>query len=74
MPLTTSFSVPSPPTTTMSLPSEAASRASSVRCPGRSERSVSPSRPSSFARVTDEELKAAVDRMTKLALDVAIAD
>ena len=28
----------------------------------------------SFARVTDEELKAAVDRMTKLALDVAIAD
>jgi hypothetical protein len=28
----------------------------------------------SFARVSDEELRAAVDRMTKLALDVAIAD
>ena len=28
----------------------------------------------SFARVTDEELRAAVDRMTKLALDVAIAE
>ena len=28
----------------------------------------------SFARVTDEELRAAVDSMTKLALDVAIAD
>jgi DeoD family purine-nucleoside phosphorylase len=27
----------------------------------------------SFARVTDEELRAAVDRMTKLALDVAVA-
>jgi hypothetical protein len=50
MPFTTSFSVPSPPTTTMSFPSEAASRASSVRCPGRSERSWSPSSPSSFAR------------------------
>jgi DeoD family purine-nucleoside phosphorylase len=28
----------------------------------------------SFARVSDEELRAAVDRMTKLALDVAVAD
>jgi purine-nucleoside phosphorylase len=28
----------------------------------------------SFARVSDDELRAAVDRMTKLALDVAIAD
>jgi len=28
----------------------------------------------SFARVTDQELQEAVDRMTKLALDVAIAD
>ncbi len=28
----------------------------------------------SFARVTDEELRAAVDRMTQLALDVAVAD
>jgi DeoD family purine-nucleoside phosphorylase len=27
-----------------------------------------------FTRITDEELKAAVDRMTKLALDVAIAE
>jgi hypothetical protein len=28
----------------------------------------------SFARVTDDELREAVDRMTKLALDVAVAD
>jgi purine-nucleoside phosphorylase len=28
----------------------------------------------SFARVTDDELRAAVDRMTTLALDVAVAD
>ena len=50
MPFTTSLSVPSPPTTTMSFPSAAASRARSVRWPGRSERRSSPSSPSSFAR------------------------
>jgi hypothetical protein len=27
-----------------------------------------------FTRISDEELKAAVDRMTKLALDVATSD
>ena len=27
-----------------------------------------------FTRITDEELKAAVDRMTRLALDVAVSE
>src|SRR5438874_11391648 len=50
-PLTTSFSVPSPPTATTSLaPPSTASRARSIRCPGLSEKSVSPVRPSPAAR------------------------
>src|SRR5689334_18918682 len=50
-PFTTSFSVPSPPTaTTSSAPSRTACSASSVSCPGRSEKSVSPARPSASAR------------------------
>jgi hypothetical protein len=49
--LTVSFSVPSPPTaTTSSAPPRAACSASSIRCPGRSEKNVSPSRPSPAAR------------------------
>src|SRR4051794_8550771 len=50
-PFTTSLSVPSPPTaTTSSAPRATASRASSIRWPGCSERSVSPCRPSADAR------------------------
>src|SRR6266550_8163363 len=50
-PFTTSFSVPSPPTaTTMVAPPATALRASSIRCPGRSEKSVSPLRPRRAAR------------------------
>src|SRR5438309_9585689 len=50
-PFTTSFSVPSPPTaTTSDAPSPTARSASSVRCPGRSEKSVSPARPRPSAR------------------------
>src|SRR6185437_3387783 len=46
IPFATSFTEPSPPTTTRSdAPSSAASRASWVRCPGRSEKSASPVRP-----------------------------
>src|SRR5262249_27628495 len=45
-PLTTSFTEPSPPTTTSSrAPPSAACCASSVRCPGRSEKSASPFSP-----------------------------
>src|SRR5690348_16399095 len=51
MPFTTSLSVPSPPTaTTSDAPPATASRARSIRWPGRSEKSVSPSRPSADAR------------------------
>src|SRR5262245_41417999 len=50
MPLTTSWTVPSPPTTTSRSASAAALRASSVRWPGRSERSASPLRPRAAAR------------------------
>src|SRR5262249_9365694 len=50
-PLTTSFTEPSPPTTTRKVaPPATASRASSARCPGRSERSASPESPSDVAR------------------------
>src|SRR5207244_6364217 len=50
IPFATSFTEPSPPTTTRSdAPSSAASRASSVRCPGRSEKSASPVRPAVVA-------------------------
>src|SRR5438045_2767023 len=50
-PFTTSFSVPSPPTATTSCaPPSTAVRASSIRCPGRSENRVSPCRPSAAAR------------------------
>ena len=58
-PFTTSFSVPSPPTTTSRRPSAAASRASSVRWPGRSESSV--------VAVEPELLRAAVQRRPALA-------
>ena len=45
-PFATSFTEPSPPTTTSSFaPAPAACRASSVRCPGRSEKSASPFSP-----------------------------
>src|SRR6476646_10654191 len=51
MPFTTSLSVPSPPTAiTSAAPPSTASRASSIRCPGRCEKNVSPVRPSMFAR------------------------
>ena len=50
MPLTTSFTVPSPPTATSSEAVAAASRASSIRWPGRSESSASPCSPSAAAR------------------------
>src|SRR5438105_10185165 len=51
MPFTTSFSVPSPPTaTTRRAPPSTAPRASSIKCPGCSEKSVSPSSPSADAR------------------------
>src|SRR3954470_13250915 len=50
-PFTTSFSVPSPPAaTTRSAPPSTACRASSIRCPGPSEKSVSPVRPRRAAR------------------------
>src|SRR5579862_6216929 len=47
-PLTTSFTVPSPPTTTRRR--SPASRAACARCPGNSESTSSPLRPSSAAR------------------------
>src|SRR3954468_5117290 len=51
IPFTTSFSVPSPPTATSSAaPSRTARSASSIRCPGRSEKSASPRSPSPSAR------------------------
>jgi hypothetical protein len=51
-PFTTSLSVPSPPTaTTSDAPLAAARSASSIRCPGRSEKSVSPSSPRCAARL-----------------------
>src|SRR4051812_34035443 len=51
IPFTTSFSVPSPPTATTSVaPPSAASRASSIRWPWRSEKNVSPFSPSRAAR------------------------
>src|SRR4051794_23031106 len=50
-PLTTSLSVPSPPTATTSVaPPSTAPRANSIRWPGRSESNVSPCRPSADAR------------------------
>src|SRR5712691_9008056 len=50
-PLTTSLTVPSPPTaTSSSAPPAAASRASSRRCSGCSEKSASPPSPSAAAR------------------------
>ena len=54
-PLTTSFSVPSPPTaTTRVVPSRADSSASSISWPGRSEKRVSPSSPRCAARFASE--------------------
>src|SRR6476646_4823528 len=49
IPLTTSLTVPSPPTATSSEALAAASRASSVRWPGRSDISASPCNPSAAA-------------------------
>ncbi len=50
-PFTTSWTVPSPPTTTSWVaPARTASAASSLSCPGRSDMSASPRRPSSAAR------------------------
>src|SRR5512135_3485109 len=46
-PFTTSFTVPSPPTTTSS--ESRASRATSARCPGNSDKTSSPRRPSAAA-------------------------
>src|SRR3954451_3256631 len=51
IPFTTSFSVPSPPTATTSVaPPSTAPRASSIRWPARSEKSVPPVRPRRAAR------------------------
>src|SRR5690242_19583390 len=51
MPFTTSLTVPSPPTATIRrAPPIAASRASSARCSGRSDRNASPVSPRSAAR------------------------